>query len=314
MSTKLIKKSHFVKNISAKDVWKNEGTTRIEEKCMSPFIVENLDEISKITGYDLEVTNMELYVGDFRADIVCKDNNTGDVVVIENQLDQSDHDHLGKALTYLTNLDAKGIIWICEHVRSEHLKAVEKLNEITPDEYNFYFLELKFEKYGDNAPVYDFKERFIPSSINKLATRLKNVSESSIEISSFFEKFIKELNETTIPTARIIKGKNYHWIYRKPPIYVLASRPSRENIFKIEINFDETKLSKNANVDEYIENFEVIKNVLKSKGYDYNEIIGKKNSDLHKLIYSVDFDSDNIDEYKKMCYDAYKTVFDNWKK
>ena len=79
----LKKKSEVIKEISGKEVWEEHENTRIEEQCMSPHIVEHIDDISEITGYDLEVTDTELFVGDFRADIVCKDANTGDIVVIE---------------------------------------------------------------------------------------------------------------------------------------------------------------------------------------------------------------------------------------
>jgi len=314
MAITLVKKSDIVKNITAKELWKSEETSRIEEKCMSPFVVEHLDEISEITGYDLEMTNMELYVGDFRADIVCKDNNTGDIIVIENQLDQSDHDHLGKALTYLTNLDAKGIIWICENVRSEHLKAVEKLNEITSDEYNFYFLELKFEQYGDNKPVYDFVERFAPSSINKLANRLRNASEGFIEVNSFFEKFIGELKEI-IPTAHIIKGKTYHRIYARKPIYMhIARSPKELDKIKMEIGYDENNIAKNSSKEECQEQFDQLKNSLDKLGYKYNEKMGKKNTSLHKLTLSMDFNAENTDYYKEVCYSIYKAIIETWKK
>lgn len=72
---------------------------------MSPFISSVIDEISEITGYELVVKDMEVFVGDFRADIVCKDVNTEEIVVIENQLESSDHSHLGKSLTYFANLE-----------------------------------------------------------------------------------------------------------------------------------------------------------------------------------------------------------------
>ena len=309
----LNKKADMVKSISAREVWKNEDTIRIEEKCMSPFIVEHLDEISNITGYDLEMTNMELYVGDFRADIVCKDNNTGDVIVIENQLEHSDHDHIGKAITYLANLDAKGIIWICEDVRLEHLKAIEKLNEITGDEYNFYCLELKFEKYNNDPCYYYFKERVVSSAVNKLANRLKNASEGFIEVTSFFEKFIEELKET-VPTARIIKGKSYHQIYKRGTLYAWIGRSTKNlDSLKIEIGYDEMSLPKNANKKEYKEKFEIIKNILNSKGYNYIYESGKKNSNIHKLILNTEFNNDNIDVYKDACTVVYETLINNWK-
>jgi hypothetical protein len=313
MSTVLKKKSELIQAVTAKDVWKNGETTRIEEKRMSPFVVEHLDEISAITGYDLEMTNMELYVGDFRADIVCRDNNTGDVVVIENQLDQSDHDHLGKALTYLTNLDAKGIIWICEDVRPEHLKAIEKLNEITNDEYNFYFLELKFGCCNKTDIYYEFKERFVPNVINKLANQIRTVSDGFIEVSTFFSKFINELKEY-IPTVRFNKAKAYHFIYNKnAAMWAHVMRSTRDlNMFRIEIDCDTTKLPPNCNKDEYIEKMQEIKKELNDKGYDFEMEHGKKKSDIYKLLWTTDFSNDNVETYKTACIDVYNTLLKYW--
>ena len=168
----LKKKSEVIKEISGKEVWEEHENTRIEEQCMSPHIVEHIDDISEITGYDLEVTDTELFVGDFRADIVCKDANTGDIVVIENQLGRSDHDHIGKSFTYLANLGAKAIVWICENARPEHVKTVEWFNENTPDDVNFFMLELKFGQLNNKSSFYYFNNIFIPSSINKIANNI----------------------------------------------------------------------------------------------------------------------------------------------
>ena len=155
-------KKKVINSISAKEIWSNTETNRIEEKCMSPFISSVIDEISEITGYELVVKDMEVFVGDFRADIVCKDVNTEEIVVIENQLESSDHSHLGKSLTYFANLEAKAIVWISEKFRPEHIKAIENLNEITSEDYNFYALELKFEHYNGQEPFYYFNDYYVP--------------------------------------------------------------------------------------------------------------------------------------------------------
>ena len=291
----LKKKEDIVKPILGREVWKNSETNRIEEKFMSPFIVEHLDEISKISGYELEVVDTEVSVGDFRADIVCKDITNGDIVIIENQLEESDHDHLGKALTYLANLDAKGIIWVCENVRPEHRKAIEKLNEITSEEYNFYFLELKFEKYNNDSPYYYFNQVFIPSSINKLSTNIKNnTSESGLEINEFMQKFIKDL-QTKVSSARYIKGKYYHKIYNTNKFWSVINMSPKDYSTTFEIGYDKRTIKDFNKYDEYANK---IMNELNTKyGYNFIYSPGKKTPEVIKLLYTINIDKET--EYDK---------------
>lgn len=83
----------------------------------------------------------ELLAGDFQCDLVAEDEN-GDRVIVENQLEATNHDHLGKVITYLTNLDAKAAIWVSTAPRPEHIRAIQWLNEITPDNISFYLVRL----------------------------------------------------------------------------------------------------------------------------------------------------------------------------
>lgn len=101
----------------------------------------------------LELIQTEASVGPFRADIVCKDTGRDEhIIVIENQFGASDHDHLGKLLTYAAGRKAKTVIWIAETIRDEHRAAVDLLNDATDDEYQFFALEIELWKIG-NSPV-----------------------------------------------------------------------------------------------------------------------------------------------------------------
>lgn len=210
----LKKKSNSVQPIGAKEVWSSEGTNRIEEKSMSPFVRDVIADISYITEYDLEVQELEMPIGDLRADIVCKDKVTGDIVVIENQLEHSDHSHLGKSLTYLSNLGAKSLVWICENFKEEHKKALECLNEITSDEFSFYGLELKFEKYQDSEVFYSFNSVVVPSSSVKYYRALKNGCSSNLKSVIWAEKLIDDLRKSGCQKSRRAKGKPYCFIYK----------------------------------------------------------------------------------------------------
>ena len=113
---------------------------------------ENLEVLGETLGLELELEATEKEVGPFRADLVCKDIGTGDTVLIENQLSQTDHDHLGKLLTYAAGLQAVTVVWLAASFRDEHRAALDWLNEITHEESRFFGLEIELWRIGE-SPV-----------------------------------------------------------------------------------------------------------------------------------------------------------------
>lgn len=121
--------------VAIRELWKHE------ERGFSAWLEGNLDVLSEAIGVQLSDPKRELLAGDFQCDLVAEDGN-GDRVIIENQLEATNHDHLGKVLTYLTNLDAKAAIWVSTAPRPEHIRAIQWLNEITPEDVAFYLVRI----------------------------------------------------------------------------------------------------------------------------------------------------------------------------
>ena len=302
----MIKKNTIVKSISAKEVWANNETNRIEEQRMSPFIAEVIDDISEITGYNLEVISMEQFIGDFRADIICKDTYTDDIVIIENQLESSDHDHLGKSLTYFSNIGAKAIVWICEKFRPEHIKSIETLNEITANEYNFYAIELKFESYDNTEPYYYFNNVVVPTYVSKISQSLKNnnsLSDELRDISQFLDTFETKL-KPKIHSVNHQKNRQYCKISTyKPGIYFGLGYAIKENKFIFEIN-------KNNCTETELNNIQLKINELNKK-YNFIYSLGKKNKILHKFLYEIKLDYTNEADVQKLidiCVDVHNVM------
>jgi hypothetical protein len=113
---------------------------------------ENLKLLADTLGMELEYEAHEEKVGPFRADIVCVDTADGSKVLIENQLERTDHSHLGQLLTYASGLQAVTIVWIAERFTDEHRAALDWLNEITGEEMSFFGLEIELWRIGD-SPV-----------------------------------------------------------------------------------------------------------------------------------------------------------------
>lgn len=113
---------------------------------------ENIALLSDAIGIDLDVEAQEKDVGPFRADILCKDVNTENWVLIENQLERTDHTHLGQLLTYAAGLHAVTIVWIAQRFTDEHRAALDWLNDVTSEEIAFFGLEVELWRIG-NSPV-----------------------------------------------------------------------------------------------------------------------------------------------------------------
>lgn len=125
------------------------------------WLAEHLDLLASEVGISLEREGVEVAVGSFWADILARNTLDGSLVLIENQLEVSDHDHLGKIMTYLAGLEAKTIIWVARRFRDEHLSAIRWLNDHTTDPFAFFAVRIKVMQIGDSplAPVFEILER-----------------------------------------------------------------------------------------------------------------------------------------------------------
>lgn len=128
-----------LERVPLRDVWDDEAQN------FTPWLKAHIDILNEVLEHEeidiyLTKVNIEQNEGDFSVDMVAK-TDSGEIVIIENQLEQSDHDHLGKIITYLTSIGAKNAIWINSYPRSEHIKAINWLNEST----NAYFYLFKLE-------------------------------------------------------------------------------------------------------------------------------------------------------------------------
>ncbi len=174
---------------------------------------ENIELLNEKIGLTLVDINTEAYVGSYRCDIVAVDETTGIRVIIENQLENSNHDHLGKIITYASGLDAKVIVWIVKEARDEHRSAIEWLNNNTVQDINFFLIELHAYQIGnsDYAPMFQIVEQpndFIKEQKGKKSTDTMNKSQSErLEFWTLFNDHVVERNK---PFA-IHKASSISW-------------------------------------------------------------------------------------------------------
>ena len=161
-----------LKEVDIRTVWKHEQYDF--SKWLS--LPENIQELSDTIGLSLTDIETEKFVGSYRCDIICKDEITGKNVLIENQLEPSDHDHLGKIITYASGLDAAVVIWIVQEAREEHASAIEWLNKHTDDDLAFFLIEIHAFTIGDSKPAPQFR---IIEQPNEFAKMVKEVSKNT---------------------------------------------------------------------------------------------------------------------------------------
>lgn len=127
----------------------------------TPWLAKNIGVLSETLGIDISIEETESSVGDFNVDIFATDADTGQKIIIENQLEETDHDHLGKLITYASGKSADLVVWLVRKARPEHRAAIEWLNNHTDEGVGFILCEIKLYQIGtsDIAPKFEIIEQ-----------------------------------------------------------------------------------------------------------------------------------------------------------
>jgi len=142
-----------IEKVKLREIWKNEA------RDFTPWLAEpeNLAYLGQEIGLALTDAETEVSVGGYSCDIKCKLENDDRIVVIENQIEESNHDHLGKSIVYASGLSASIIIWVVRNARPEHASAIEWLNEHTDGDVAIFLIEIKAIKIDDSKPAPRFE-------------------------------------------------------------------------------------------------------------------------------------------------------------
>lgn len=161
--------------VDLREIWSNEAVE------FTPWLAreENIRLLGDTIGIDLEVEAQEQHVGPFRADILCKDTASDKWVLIENQLEKTDHNHLGQLMTYAAGFDAVVIVWVAQTFTEEHRAALDWLNEITDETADFFGLEIELWRVDNSAPAPKFNIVSKPNEWSQTAKATATGSELS---------------------------------------------------------------------------------------------------------------------------------------
>lgn len=200
-----------LERVELREVWESESAH------FTPWLAQeaNIKVLADAIGLDLEVEAQEKNVGPFRADILCKDTATGAWVLIENQLERTDHTHLGQLMTYAAGLDAVTIVWVSSQFTEEHRAALDWLNRITDEKFNFFGLEIELWRIGSSAVAPKFNLVSQPNNWGKRVTEgahtageLTEKRQLQLEYWTAFRAFLAERS----PGLRTTSPRPQHWL------------------------------------------------------------------------------------------------------
>lgn len=199
-----------LQKVELRDVWEHEATD-FSTWLSKP---ENLDALAEQLGIEIEPIGTEVPMGRFKIDILAREPNTSEQIIIENQLEPTNHDHLGKVITYAAGLDARYLIWIVKDVLPEHQKAIEWLNENLVDKIRCVLIRIEVWRIGDSRPAPRFE--IVETKNDWVASITRTTSNSGlsplqVKQLDFWTSFSEYLSSRD-PNLKHHKAAPQHWM------------------------------------------------------------------------------------------------------
>jgi hypothetical protein len=200
--------------VDPRSIWPHEAMN------FTPWLAQNADRLAQALGIELEFEGTEWAVGGYSLDIIGKDQTNGVVLIVENQLGDSDHGHLGQLLTYAAGTAASTIVWITTRFRDEHRQALTWLNEHTDPDTHFFGVELEVVRIGASAPAPLFKVVALPNDWQK-SVRASTASPAAGSKNELYRRFWAKLLErmkAERPAWTRASAAPQNWLWITAPI------------------------------------------------------------------------------------------------
>lgn len=216
----------MLQEIDLREAWDHEAHS------FTPWLAQNLDVLAQVIGMPLEFEGQEVAVENFSADILARNPQDESYVLIENQLEMADHNHLGQIMTYLAGLEANTVIWIARDFRDAHLSAVRWLNDHTVGLFAFFAVKVRVVRIGESplAPIFDVLVR--PNrwerTLHAAAEEVKIRSDLGQSRKAFWENYLRLFPNEERHGAATRQG--YRWRTLENLNLVITSYISRDGV------------------------------------------------------------------------------------
>ena len=195
--------------VSVREVWADES------KDFTPWLAENADQFGEALGMDLIHEQTEAAVGRYSADLVFREVSTDRFVVVENMFDPTDHDHLGKLITYAAGLGARYAVLLSPEFREEHRSALSWLNSVSADDFGFFGVVLEAWRIGDSPPAPRLRVEVKPDSWGRSVRAARVISEPSERertYQRFWGEFLPAFRNRYPGWTRAFAPRKGHWM------------------------------------------------------------------------------------------------------
>ncbi len=235
------KKLAKLQKIDLRDHW---GTEPDFTKWLA--LPENLADLGKEIGIEIKPIQTEASVGAFKVDILAEEESSDRKIIIENQLEDTDHDHLGKIITYASGYDAEIIIWVVRDVREEHQRAVEWLNEHSDEKIGYFLIKVELWQIEGSTPAPKFDVLVSPNEwakAIKASPAVGELSDTKLQQLEFWTKFKNYVRGKDM-RIRLQTPRPQHWYdvsMGSSEAHVALTINSRENLLGCEIYISRNK-------------------------------------------------------------------------
>lgn len=249
---------------------------------------DNINLLADAVGLDITVDETESSVGDFNVDILASETGTDRKIIIENQLEDTDHDHLGKLITYASGKSADVVIWVVKHAREEHKAAIEWLNNHTDDRIGFFLCEIKLYRIGSSEPAVKFEVIERPNDWSKEIKKKEGTTDTQQQRYEYWVAF----QEHAFGDAQFSKAfkrrkpSTDHWMnfsVGSSACHIAVSQIQKRNELDVELYIPEDK----ELFQSLLQNKDTIENE-SGLQYDWRELPERKASRI-VITKSVDF-------------------------
>lgn len=274
-------------------IWPHEATD------FTPWLAQedNISMLSDAIGIDISVDETESNVGSFNVDIYATETDTGNKIIIENQLEDTNHDHLGKIITYASGKDAKFVIWIVKKAREEHRHAIEWLNNHTDNDIAFFLIEIELWSINGSDPAVKFNVVEKPNDwakeIKKVDSTLSETEKLKLDYWTSFADYAFADNAFSKVFKRR-KPSTDHWYsvsMGSSEYHMSFLTNTQKNILAIEVSIHDNK--------ELFHEFYAEKDKIESNAgvkLDWRELPERKAS---RILYETNVDFKDRDSWNK---------------